>query len=153
MPEGARLGIDWGKARIGVAASNRRTSFAYPVETVTAGPGELRRLAALIAEHGADVIYVGLPLTLAGTHALAAEYVSAKAAALAAAIAPIPVLLVDERMSTVSASRSLGSAGRRAKHQRSVIDQAAAVEILQRAIDAEERQGAPVGEPALKEES
>ena len=73
MPEGARLGIDWGKARIGVAASNRRTSFAYPVETVPAGPGELRRLAALIAEHDADVIYIGLPLTLAGTHALAAE--------------------------------------------------------------------------------
>lgn len=153
MPEGARLGIDWGKVRIGVAASNRRTCLAYPVETITAGPGELPRLVALIAEHDADVVYIGLPLTLAGTHAVAAGHVAAKAAALAAEVWPIPVLLVDERMSTVAASRSLGSAGRRARHQRSVIDQAAAVEILQRAIDAEERQGAPVGTPALKEES
>lgn len=152
MPDGARIGIDWGKARIGVAASNPRTSFAFPVETVQAGRDELTRLAALVEEYAPELIYVGLPLTLAGERAQAAVFVLERATALAAAVAPIPVRLVDERMSTASASRSLGSAGRRAKQQRSVIDQAAAVEILQRAIDAESRDGAPAGEPAPKEE-
>ena len=152
MPDGARIGIDWGKARIGVAASNPRTSFAFPVETVQAGRDEITRLAALAEEDAPELIYVGLPLTLAGERAQAAVFVLERATALAAAVAPIPVRLVDERMSTASASRSLGSAGRRAKQQRSVIDQAAAVEILQRAIDAESRDGAPAGEPAPKEE-
>ncbi|GAA3857947.1 Holliday junction resolvase RuvX [Tessaracoccus defluvii] len=153
MADGPRLGIDWGKARIGVAAANRGTSFAYPVETVPAGPTELDRLGALVAEYEPGVVYVGLPLTLAGGRALAAEFVAAKAAALATLIAPVPVRLVDERMSTVTASRSLGAAGRRAKQQRGIIDQAAAVEILQRALDAEERDGGPAGEPALKEDA
>jgi putative Holliday junction resolvase len=130
-----RLGIDWGKARIGVAAANAGTSFAYPVETVQAGPDELRRLTAIIAEYEPG-----------------AEYVVERAAGLASAVAPVAVRLVDERMSTVSASRSLGSAGRRAKQQRRVIDQAAAVEILQRALDVEERSGALAGEPASREE-
>jgi len=152
VPDGARIGIDWGKARIGVAASNPRTSFAVPVETVQAGREEITRLSALVEEYAPELIYVGLPLTLAGERAQAAVFVLERATALAAAVAPIPVRLVDERMSTASASRSLGSAGRRAKQQRSVIDQAAAVEILQRAIDAETRDGLPAGEPAPKEE-
>lgn len=152
MPESVRLGLDWGKARIGVAASNAGTSFAYPVETVRAGATELDRLVALVGEYEPAVVYVGLPLTLRGERSFAAEFALHKAAALAEAIAPTRVRLVDERMSTASASRSLGTAGRRAKQQRNVIDQAAAVEILQRAIDAEEREGAPVGEPALEEE-
>jgi len=152
VADGARLGIDWGKARIGVSASNRGTTFAYPVETVAAGPDEQRRLAALVEEHGAGVVYVGLPLTLSGERGIAADFVEARAVALAAAVAPAEVRLVDERMSTVSASRSLGSAGRRSRQQRGVIDQAAAVEILQRALDAEEREGGPVGERVTKEE-
>jgi putative Holliday junction resolvase len=153
VPDRARLGIDWGKARIGVAACNPGVSFAYPVETVPAGAGELARLAELVAEYDPDVVYVGLPLTLGGARSHAAEFVLAKAAQLAARVTPVEVRLVDERMSTASASRSLGSAGRRARQQRSVIDQAAAVEILQRALDGEEREGAPVGEPAAKEET
>ncbi|MFT3886828.1 MAG: Holliday junction resolvase RuvX [Arachnia sp.] len=151
MADTVRLGIDWGKARIGVAAANAGTSFAYPVETVQAGPDELRRLAAIVAEYEPALVYVGLPLTLAGERGLAAAFVEDKAAGLAAALAPVPVRLVDERMSTVSASRSLGSAGRRAKQQRQVIDQAAAVDILQRALDMEDRSGAPAGEPAPRE--
>lgn len=152
MADAVRLGIDWGKARIGVSAANAGTSFAYPVETVKAGADELRRLVALVTEYEPGVIYVGLPLTLAGDRSFAAQFVQEKAEALASAVAPIEVRLVDERMSTASASRSLGSAGRRAKQQRTVIDQAAAVEILQRALDGEEREGAPVGQPVVKEE-
>lgn len=152
MADSVRLGIDWGKARIGVAASNAGTTFAYPVETVPAGAGELDRLKALVTEYEPEVVYVGLPLTLAGDRGFAAEFVEAKAAGLAAAIGATRVLLVDERMSTASASRSLGDAGRRAKQQRRIIDQAAAVEILQRALDAEEREGCPCGTPVSTEE-
>lgn len=152
MAETARLGIDWGKARIGVAAANARTALAYPVETVPAGPGELDRLAALVEEYEPGVVYVGLPLTLSGERGIAASAITVKASGLAERIAPVPVRLIDERMSTVSASRSLGSAGRSIKRQRAIIDQAAAVEILQRALDVEGREGAPAGAPALREE-
>lgn len=152
MPDSPRLGIDWGKARIGVAASNAGTSFAYPVETVQASPDEQRRLVALVEEYRPGVVYVGLPLTLSGERGIAAGFVEEKAAALAEAIAPVEVRLIDERMSTVTASRSLGSAGRRARQQRQVIDQAAAVEILQRALDVEDREEAAAGRRATEEE-
>lgn len=144
-PHGNRLGIDWGKARIGVAACNRGTTLAYPVETVAAGAGALERLAELVAEYDPQVVYVGLPLTLGGERGLAAEQVLERVRELAARIDPTQIRLVDERMSTVSASRSLGTAGRSAKRQRSVIDQAAAVEILQRAIDRESADGRVAG--------
>lgn len=152
MADGVRLGIDWGKARIGVAACTAGTTFAYPVQTVAAGRDELRSLTAIVEEYAPDIVYVGFPLTLAGERGIAAAHVAERARALAAAIAPVAVRLVDERMSTASASRSLGDAGRRARQQRRVIDQAAAVEILQRAVDAEARENAPVGEPVLAKE-
>lgn len=152
MADGVRLGVDWGKARIGIAAANAGTNFAYPVETIQAGPDELTRLVALIREYGADVVYVGFPLTLAGERSFAAQFVEEKAAALAEAVVSVEVRLVDERMSTASASRSLGSAGRRARQQRKVIDQAAAVEILQRALDGEQREGRAVGLSVTEEE-
>ena len=153
MADGSRLAIDWGKARIGVAASHSGTSFAYPVETVAAGPDEMRRLTELVDQIAPAVVYVGYPLTLSGEQAIAAGYVAGKARRLAKRIAPVPVRLVDERLSTASASRSLGAAGRSARGQRSVIDQAAAVEILQRALDVENRTASPAGQPIETEES
>ncbi|MCC2592971.1 Holliday junction resolvase RuvX [Tessaracoccus sp. OS52] len=147
LPTGNRLGIDWGKARIGVAASNSGTSIAYPVETVPAGGNAVRRLSELVAEYEPEIVYVGLPLTLGGERSFAAQFVLERARELGSAIGARPVRLIDERMSTVSASRSLGSAGQRAKQQRKVIDQAAAVEILQRALDLEISAGVPAGEP------
>ncbi|MDF1490286.1 Holliday junction resolvase RuvX [Tessaracoccus caeni] len=153
MADGSRLAIDWGKARIGVAASHSGTSFAYPVETVAAGSDEMRRLTELISQIGPRVVYVGYPLTLSGEKAIAAGFVAGKARRLASRIVPVPVYLVDERLSTASASRSLGAAGRGSRSQRSVIDQAAAVEILQRALDIEERTGSPAGQPIETEES
>ena len=145
-PVGPRLGIDWGKARIGVAASNRGTTLAYPVETVQAGPNALRRIAELVAEYEPDIVYVGLPLTLKGERSFSAQYVLERVAELGGVIGADNIRLVDERMSTSSASRNLGSAGRRIKQQRNVIDQAAAVEILQRALDLEISSGNPAGE-------
>lgn len=153
VPDGARLGIDWGKARIGVAAVGRGTTLAYPVATVPAGPRELDQLLALVAEYEPAVIYVGLPLTLTGERSFAAAFVLERAAALAARIDGAAVRLVDERLSTTSASRNLGSSGRSAKRQRSVIDQAAAVEILQRAVEFEVASAMLAGEPLDWEET
>lgn len=153
LPEGGRLGIDWGKARIGVAASNRGTTLAYPVETVQAGPQALARIAALVAEYEPGAVYVGLPITLSGDRSFAAEWVLERAVELGSVIEPGLIRLVDERMSTASASRTLGAVGKRAKQQRSIIDQAAAVEILQRALDAEARTGSVAGEPLEGEQA
>ncbi|RMB59021.1 Holliday junction resolvase RuvX [Tessaracoccus antarcticus] len=141
------MGVDWGKVRIGVAACNAGTTLSYPVETVQAGAQELQRIAALAAEYEPGAIYVGLPLTLSGERQQAAKFVMDKAEALAALVSPLPVRLIDERMSTASASRSLSGAGHRAKQQRRMIDQAAAVEILQRAIEWEARTSSLAGEP------
>lgn len=152
MPDSPRLGIDWGKARIGVAACGAHTSFAYPVSTVPAGREELTALAAIVAEYEPTVVYVGLPLNLRGEYGPAAQFVIEKAKGLAERITPVEVRLVDERMSTASASRSLGSVGRSTKAQRGIIDQAAAVEILQTALDVETRTGEPAGEPLHESE-
>lgn len=152
MAERARLGIDWGKARIGVAAAGARTSFAYPVTTVAAGRDEVARLVAIVEEYEPGVVYVGLPINLRGEHGPAARFTVDKARQLAAAIAGIAVRLVDERMSTATATRSLASAGLGTRSQRGIIDQAAAVEILQAALDIEERTGSPAGEPLESED-
>ncbi len=152
-PGGGRLAIDWGKARIGVAASNRGTTLAFPVETVPAGVQELQRIVALVAEYEPGAIYVGLPLTLKGERRQAAEFTTAKAVELATLVAPLPVRLIDERMSTASASRTLTGAGHRIKQQRRIIDQAAAVEILQRAIEWETRTASLAGEPVEEGEA
>ena len=153
FPAGGRMGIDWGRARIGVAACNRGTTIAYPVETVPAGPEELQRIVALAAEYEPGAIYVGLPLTLSGQRQQAAEFTTGRAEALATLVAPLPVRLVDERLSTASASRSLSGAGHRLRQQRRIIDQAAAVEILQRAIEWETRTSSLAGEAVTKEAS
>jgi putative Holliday junction resolvase len=134
---GRRLGIDVGTVRIGVAASDPDGILATPVETVRRDRSgkHLRRLAKLVTEWEAVEVIVGLPRTLAdrtGSSALDAIDV---AEALAQRVAPTPVRLADERLTTVSAQRSLREAGVRAREQRAVIDQAAAVAILQSWLD------------------
>ncbi|AAS03395.1 Holliday junction resolvase RuvX [Mycobacterium avium subsp. paratuberculosis] len=134
---GRRLGIDVGSVRIGVACSDPDAVLATPVETVRRDRSgkHLRRLAALVTELGAVEVVVGLPRTLAdrtGTSALDAIDLADQ---LARRIAPTPVRLADERLTTVAAQRSLRAAGVRAKEQRAVIDQAAAVAILQSWLD------------------
>ena len=111
--------------------------MATPVETVRRERSGrlLRRLAALAAELEVVEIVVGLPRTLADRTGPAARDAIEFAEALAARVAPVPVRLADERLTTVSAQRSLRAAGVRSKDQRSVIDQAAAVAILQSWLD------------------
>ncbi len=147
-----RLAIDWGKARIGVAAARSGTTFAFPVETVPAGKEALDRLVALVEEYEPDVVYVGLPLTLDGRRSHAVDWVLDRTRLLAGRIGAERLRFVDERMSTASASRSLGAAGRSQKQARGVIDQAAAVEILQQALDQERATGGLAGQSLNLEE-
>jgi putative holliday junction resolvase len=134
---GRRLGIDVGSVRIGVATSDPDGILATPVETVARDRGNkhMRRLAQLVKELDAVEVVVGLPRTLADRSGPAARDAIELADQLARSIAPTPVRLADERLTTVTAQRSLREAGIRAKGQRSMIDQAAAVDILQNWLD------------------
>jgi len=145
---GRSLGIDVGSVRIGVACSDPDGILATPVETVRRDRSgrHMRRLAELAAELQAVEVIVGLPRTLADRTGPSALDAIDLAEALAQRIAPTPVRLADERLTTVSAQRSLRAAGVRAKEQRSVIDQAAAVAILQSWLD--QRRAAVAGESA-----
>ncbi len=134
---GRRLGIDVGSVRIGVATSDPDGILATPVETVRRDRSNrhLRRLAQLVEELEAVEVVVGLPRTLADRSGPAAKDAIELADLLAGRVAPTPVRLSDERLTTVTAQRSLREAGVRAKSQRPVIDQAAAVGILQNWLD------------------
>jgi putative Holliday junction resolvase len=134
---GRRLGIDVGSVRIGVASSDPDGILATPVETVRRDRTDkhVRRLAQLVNELEAVEVVVGLPRTLADRSGTSARDAVELADQLAGRIAPTPVRLADERLTTVVAQRSLREAGVRAKGQRSMIDQAAAVGILQNWLD------------------
>lgn len=146
MRQGTRIGVDVGDVRIGVSACDPSGILATPVETVAAGPDSMRDILVIADDRQAIEIVVGLPRSLSGEMGPAARKVRAYAAELAALAAPTPVRLVDERMSTVTAQHSLRAAGRKAKQQRSVVDQAAAVVILQSALDVERTSGRLPGE-------
>lgn len=143
---GRRLGVDVGDARIGVASCDPDGLIATPVETVPAGPAAIGRLVALAEEYEALELVVGLPLGLSGREGPAAAKVRAFASALAAALRGVSVRLIDERLSTVAGQAQLHASGRTTRSSRSVIDQAAAVVILQSAIDAEKLRGTAPGE-------
>ena len=145
---GVRLGIDVGDVRIGVASCDPSGMIATPVETVARGDGDLARLRALVLEHEAVEAVVGLPRSLSGGEGPAAAKVRAFAQLLAEPLAAegVTVRLFDERLSTVSAESVLRQQGRKGKRRRAVVDQAAAVVILQNALDTERGTGRPAGE-------
>jgi putative Holliday junction resolvase len=144
MRPGVRLGVDVGKVRIGVARSDQHGMLATPVSTVQRGDGDIAELLRIVTEIEALEIVVGLPLALSGRETASTEDAKSFAASLATAI-PRGVRLVDERLSTVSAQRALRSSGRSSKSSRPVIDQVAAVIILQHALDVERSTGTPPG--------
>jgi putative Holliday junction resolvase len=144
---GVRLGVDAGAVRIGVAACDPAGLIATPAETVPAGPDAVARLAELVREREAVEVVLGLPRSLSGGEGPAAAKARELGSALAVAIAPVPVRLVDERLSTVSATAALRSSGVAGRKQRAVVDQAAAVVILQSALDLERSTDRPPGEP------
>ncbi|WP_234985728.1 Holliday junction resolvase RuvX [Demequina sp. NBRC 110051] len=142
MQRGVRLGVDVGTVRIGVAASDPDGLMAFPVTTVQRVKGKtadaVAELAAVVAERSATQIYVGLPRKLSGAQGTSAEDARDVATQLSE-LTGVTVRLVDERFSTTTASASMRQAGRNAKQQRQVIDQAAAVVILESALDIERR--------------
>ncbi|MFF2622182.1 Holliday junction resolvase RuvX [Oerskovia jenensis] len=161
LPRGARLGVDVGSVRVGLAASDPDGLIATPVETlprdmkttpsgpeddVATFPSDVARIATEVEERGARVVYIGLPRHLSGAEGAATAAARAYAGLVARAVAPVPVHLVDERMTTVSAHQALRASGRAGRKQRSVVDQAAAVIILQTALDRERSAGARAGE-------
>ncbi|GAQ56768.1 Holliday junction resolvase RuvX [Streptomyces acidiscabies] len=148
MRRGRRLAIDVGDARIGVASCDPDGILATPVETVSGKdvPAARRRLKQLADEYEPIEIVVGLPRSLKGGEGPAAVKVRGFAEALAKAVDPIPVRLVDERMTTVTAAQGLRASGVKSKKGRSVIDQAAAVIILQQALESERVSGKAPGE-------
>ena len=138
-----------GNARVGVAVSDPSGVFATPVRTVprdVGGLADLAQIADLATEAAAVEVIVGLPLLLSGMEGEAARGARAYAALLAGRVAPIPVRLVDERLTTVAAHKRLRDSGVPGRGQRAVVDQAAAVLILQSALDAEQLSGNPPGE-------
>jgi putative Holliday junction resolvase len=142
---GVRLGVDVGAVRVGVARSDPRGELAVPVETVRRGPGDVARVRDLVNEYEVVEVIVGLPLTLAGERGVAADHAVAFAQELVAVTGAVSVRLVDERLSTVAATRQMQAAGRDSRSSRKIIDQVAAVVILQQALDTERATGKPPG--------
>jgi putative Holliday junction resolvase len=131
---GVWLGVDVGTVRVGVARSDPSGLLASPLSTLDRDAdtdADVRALADLVREHEAVGVVVGLPVTLAGREGPSAAMARQYADRLATVISPIPVELVDERLTTTSAERTLAARGIRSRARRAVIDQTAAAEILQ----------------------
>lgn len=149
MRSGRRLGVDVGSVRVGVASCDPAGIFASPMRTVPrdrTGSADVAEIAAIAADSDVIEIVVGLPLHLSGKEGESARGARSYAARLAARVSPTPVRLVDERLTTVTAHRRLRDSGVPGRGQRAVVDQAAAVVILQSALDAETLSGNPPGE-------
>ena len=146
---GVRIAVDVGSARVGVAATDATATLASPVTVLRRDvrrQRDLDELADLVHERAAVDVVVGLPRTLRGQESASTADARDYAAQLAVRIAPVPVRLLDERLTTVSASQQLRAAGRDTRAARSAVDAAAAVVLLEAALDYERNTGAPAGE-------
>ncbi|WP_232085076.1 Holliday junction resolvase RuvX [Arthrobacter sp. SO5] len=151
-PQGVKLGVDVGTVRVGVAVCDRDGILATPLRTLERNVKkntDVRILAALAAELNAVEIFVGLPRTMKGEeHAsarMATDYAKLLAGKLGELGSEVPVRLIDERLSTVSAHRHLHDAGVSSRNHRKVVDQVAAAGILQHAIDMQKARGTEAG--------
>lgn len=147
MRHGTRLGVDVGKARVGLAQCDPHGLLATPVETLqrdTKTQRDIQRIHEYAAQVNAIEIVVGLPTSLSGARTPSTEDAIAYARALAEG--DIPVRLLDERLSTVTAWNQLHGSGKNQKKGRGVVDQVAAVIILQHALDMERGRNAPAGQ-------
>ncbi|RKO20106.1 Holliday junction resolvase RuvX [Pseudarthrobacter phenanthrenivorans] len=151
-PQGIKLGVDVGTVRVGVAICDRDSVLATPYKTLDRNArknSDIRIIANLVDELGAVQVIVGLPRTMKGEERSSAEMAREYAALLAGELAgrglAVPVNLVDERLSSVTAHRHLHEAGMSSRNHRKVVDQVAAAGILQHAIDMQKARGADVG--------
>ena len=131
MPDHPILAIDHGQARIGLAATDELGIAAHPVETIHTGQMEaLQRIAEIVEERKIRLIVLGLPLHLDGREGEATHRVRAFGTELAGKIPAVPLEYSDERLTTTSAAGKLREAGKSARAQKGIIDQVAALEIL-----------------------
>ncbi|WP_066038725.1 Holliday junction resolvase RuvX [Herbiconiux solani] len=148
MRTGVRIGIDVGKARIGVARTDPHGMLATPVETVPRSPegddADLRRIRSIADELDALEYVVGLPLSMSGSETASTQDARDFAERLAES-GGLPVRMIDERLTTVSAQAALHRTGRNTRSSRPVIDQVAAVILVQHALDTERASGNPPG--------
>ncbi|MEO8283885.1 MAG: Holliday junction resolvase RuvX [Pseudarthrobacter sp.] len=151
-PQGIKLGVDVGTVRVGVAICDPDAILATPYKTLDRNAkknSDVRVIASLAQELGAVQVIVGLPRTMKGEeHAsarMAAEYAGLLVTELAGRGLDVPVNLVDERLSSVTAHRNLHEAGMSSRNHRKVVDQVAAAGILQHAIDMQKARGTDVG--------
>lgn len=151
-PQGIKLGVDVGTVRVGVAICDRDSILATPYKTLDRNArknSDVRVIANLVQELGAVQVFVGLPRTMKGEERasamMATDYARLLVGELSARNLAVPVNLVDERLSSVSAHRSLHEAGMSSRNHRKVVDQVAAAGILQHAIDMQKARGADVG--------
>ena len=135
---GVRLGVDVGSVRIGLARSDPHGILATPLEAIPAGDGAVERVAEIALEHEAVEIIVGLPIGLNGVEGHAATLARDWATDLVHRT-DVPIVFVDERLSTVQAQRGLRDAGRSTKSSRAVIDSASAVIILQSYVETNKK--------------
>ena len=140
---GVRLAVDVGRVRVGIARCDRDGLMAIPVDTSPRAEA-VKALRALIAEYSPLEVIVGLPINLAGEHTASTEDAVDFAKTLQGVV-DVPVRLVDERLSTVSAMAGLHQSGKSAKSAKPLIDQASAVIILQHCLDTEKGTGIPPG--------
>jgi putative Holliday junction resolvase len=135
---GRVLGVDVGTVRVGLAMSDPTGTLASPLETLRRARdrSDLDRLAALVVEHEVTEVVVGEPVHLSGASGASAQDAADYAQELADRIPDVPVILIDERLSTVTAASHLRDSGIDSRKSRPVIDQAAAVVILQQFLDS-----------------
>jgi putative Holliday junction resolvase len=148
MVTGVRIALDVGSVRIGVAKCDREGLLATPLVTIVAGPEALNEVVALVSDHDAICVYVGNPISLSGSETASTKSAWDFARELSALLVDSKacVRMIDERLSTVTAQRGMREAGRNVKQSRDAIDQAAAVVILDHALDSERHSESLVGE-------
>jgi putative holliday junction resolvase len=144
---GRRLAVDVGKVRVGLAISDFHGILASPLQNVarqTDDTETIRLILAAIEDQDLLELYVGLPVSMSGTATASTDDAVAVANLLAAAT-DVPVRMIDERLTTVSASAALRSSGKNSKEGRKVIDQVAATMILEQAMAIEKNTGREPG--------
>ena len=136
---GRVLGLDLGDVRIGVAISDPERRLAVPLGTLRTGaPADLKAVARLVEEHDVTAVVVGLPLRMSGEPGTRARHAEEFAAALRALL-HVPIVLHDERLSTIEADRALKEAGASGRDRRRVVDRSAATVVLQSWLDTDRR--------------
>jgi len=130
------LGIDFGRARIGLAISDELGLLAHPLETIPANKDSVQRIAAIVHVRKIDKVVIGIPRQMSGEIGIAANEALEFADKLRAQL-HCPVETWDERLTTVAANRALRDAGKKTRQTRKFVDQVAAQMILQSYLDRE----------------